>query len=391
MRRQEYNTLMASLCDLPDPRGAQGQRYEWVYLLVVIAAALLAGERSVRGMAQWAHQQRVELLTCLQPKWRRIPSAATLSRVLQRLDVSLLEQRVAAFVQGLDADDGVPGSVIMGNGVRLRGQALDGKTVCGASRPGQTVHLVSVVRHESGAVLAQDKVAVKLAERSVAHTLLASLPLSQTVTTLDALHTHRKLAEQILASGGHYLMVVKANQPTLAEEIALAFTELPSQRQTLAGWWGYQVYQSSEKGHGRLERRTLESITALNDYLAWPAVAQVLRRTCWTHHRTTGQITQEIHYGLTSLPRTLVSVAQVEQFWRWHWTIENRLHYVRDVTLGEDASQLRTGHAPQALAALRNALLSLLRYEGWSRIPDALRFFAHNVQHSLQLIGASSS
>jgi predicted transposase YbfD/YdcC len=391
MRTHEYNTLAASLRDLPDPRGAQGQRYEWVYLLVVIAAALLAGETSVRGMAQWAQQQRTELLACLQPKWRRIPSAATLSRVLQRVDVLLLERRVAAFVQGLDADDGVPGSVVMGNGERLRGQALDGKTVCGASRPGQTVHLVRIVRHESGAVLAQDKVDVKIDERRVAHTLLANLPLTQTVTTMDALHTQRKLAQQIIAGGGHYLMVVKANQPTLAEEIALAFQALPPQRQTIARWWGYQVHQTSEKGHGRLERRTLESITALNDYLAWPAVAQVLRRTCWTQHHTTGQITQEIHYGLTSLPRALVSVAQVEQFWRWHWTIENRLHYVRDVTLGEDASQLRTGNAPQALAALRNALLSLLRYEGWSRIPDALRFFAHNVQHALQLIGACSS
>jgi predicted transposase YbfD/YdcC len=391
MRTHEYSTLVASLRDLPDPRGAQGQRYEWVYLLVVIAAALLAGETSVRGMAQWAQQQRTELLACLQPKWRRIPSAATLSRALQRVDVLLLERRVAAFVQGLDADDVVPGSVVMGNGVRLRGQALDGKTVCGASGPRQTVHLVSVIRHESGAVLAQDKVAVKIDERSVAHTLLANLPLIQTVTTLDALHTQVKLAQHIVAAGGHYLMVVKGNQPTLAAEIALAFQELPPLSQSITRWWGYQAHQTTEKGHGRLEQRTLESITALNDYLAWPAVAQVLRRTCWTHHCTTRQRTQEVHYGITSLPRTLVSVAQVEQFWRWHWTIENRLHYVRDVTMGEDASQIRTGNAPQALAALRNALLSLLRYQGWSLIPDALRFFAHNVQHSLQLIGASAS
>jgi predicted transposase YbfD/YdcC len=391
MRSEEYTTLVAKLSGIADPRGVRGQRYAWVYLLVVIVVALLAGERSVRGMAQWAQQQRWELLAALQPKWGQIPSAATLHRVLQRIDIARLEAVVAEFVGTIDTDDAVTGSVLSKTGERLRGQAVDGKTVKGASGHGETVHLVSVVRHESGAVLAQDKVAVKLDERGVARTLLAALPLAQTVTTMDALHTQVKLAQQLLDGKGHYLMVVKGNQPTLAAEIALAFQELPPANQPIARFWGYQAYQYREKGHGRLERRTLESITALNDFLVWPAVAQVLRRTCWTKDCTTGKTTQEVHYGLTSLPRALVSLAQVEQFWRWHWTIENRLHYIRDVSMGEDASQVRKGNAPQALAALRNAILSLLRYEGWSLIPDAFRFFAHNVQKSLQLIGTFAS
>lgn len=153
----------------------------------------------------------------------------------------------------------------------------------------------------------------------------------------------------------------------------LAFQALPSQRQTIASWWGYQVHNSGQ-GHGRLERRTLESITALKGYLDWPAVAQVLRRTCWTRHRITGHIAQEIHLGLTNLPRDLVSIAQVEQFCRWHWTIENRLHDVRDVTLGEDASQLRTSNAPPGSRCLSQCSPFSASYKGWSRILDALRF-----------------
>ena len=391
MRQEEYSTLAAKLSEVADPRGKQGQRYEWPYLLVIIVAALMAGERSVRGMAQWAAGRTQAAALAVQPKWKQLPSTATLHRALQAVEIGQLERCVAGFVMGLDGEDVVPGSVLTTRGERLRGQAVDGKTVKGASGHGETVHLVSVVRHESGAVLAQEKVAVKLDERRVARTLLADLPLAQTVTTMDALHTQVNLAQQLLNAGGHYLMVVKGNQPTLATEIALGFHELPPLTPTIAQWWGYQVVQTTAKAHGRLERRTLESITALNDYLRWPAVAQVLRRTCWTKECTTGQLTQEVHYGLTSLPRSLVSLAQVEQFWRWHWTIENRLHYVRDVSMGEDASQVRKGNAPQALAALRNAVLSLLRLEGWSLIPDAFRFFAHNVHKSLHLIGAFAS
>lgn len=391
MSKQEYSTLAESLRDIPDPRGRQGRQYEWMYLLVIMVAAMLAGERSVRGMAQWAQGQATELLSGLQPKRMRIPSAATLHRTLSDIDVSALEGRLAIFERRLDRADGVPGSVVTATGKRLRGQAVDGKAVCGASAHGEKVHLVSVVRHESGTVLAQDKVALKVDERSIARTLLSQVSLTNTVTTMDALHTQVKLAQQILAAGGHYLMVVKGNQPALAEEIALAFQELPPATANIARWWGYQTHQTVDKGHGRLERRTLESITTLNDYLRWPTVAQVLRRTCYTQNCKTGERTQEIHFGLTSLPRSLVSLAQVEQFWRWHWTIENRLHYVKDVSLGEDACQVRKGHAPQALAAFRNALLSLLRYEGWSLIPDALRFFACNPHKALQFIGAFSS
>jgi predicted transposase YbfD/YdcC len=214
--------------------------------------------------------------------------------------------------------------------------------------------------------------------------------MPHSLTTLDALHTQRRLADQILAAGGHYLMVVKGNQPTLYREIEEAFQVLPSTTTWEQQFWHYTGHTTTGKAHGRIETRQLESTTALNDYLDWPQVGQVLRRTCHIKTVATGRTADQVHYGVTSLAPHQLTLAQLEQFWRWHWTIENRDHYVRDVTFGEDASQVRTGAAPQALAALRNALITLLRHEGWPCLPTAIRHFQAHLQLSLQLLGPPS-
>ena len=95
-----------------------------------------------------------------------------------------------------------------------------------------------------------------------------------------------------------------------------------------------------------------------------------------------------MRYGITSLRPQEAGAEQLELLWRRHWTIENRDHYVRDVTMGEDACQVHTGHAAHALAALRNAILSLLRWKGWTNIAAAIRHYAASVLRSLELIGA---
>jgi predicted transposase YbfD/YdcC len=391
MSKVNYNTLYACLADLPDGRHAQGKRYEWLYLLTLIAAALLAGQRSLTAMVHWLMQHKDELLTALAPKRRCLPSLSTLRRVLCDLDIAAFEARLAAYSQSLDQSDPIPGSVVTQSGERLQGQALDGKTVRGASSAAAKVHLVSVVRHESASVLAQSKVVEKRDERQAAKELFASVPLAGRVMTMDALHTQRWEAETILAAQGHYLMVVKPNQRSLYQDIQWAFEALPPLNRYEQEYWDYQRHETPDRAHGRLERRTLESTTRLNDFLTWPGVAQVLRRTCWRQELRSKIISQDVHFGITSLDRQTVTLAQVEQFWRWHWTIENCTHYIRDVSMGEDASQVRSGNAPQALAAFRNAIISALRLDGWSYMPNAFRHFCHNLQDSLRFIGALST
>jgi len=113
-----------------------------------------------------------------------------------------------------------------------------------------------------------------------------------------------------------------------------------------------QTATALDKGHGRIERRTLTSSTALNGYLDWPGVGQVFRLQ---RERTAGgRTTVEVVYGITRLTRAQAGAGRLLALVRGHWGIENRLHYVRDVTLGEDACRVRSGGAPQVLAAVRN-------------------------------------
>lgn len=391
MIQANYTTLAEQLRGIGDPRKRQGQQHEWHYLLLVIASGLMAGQRSGRAMAQWAAEHGEELIACLQPCRKRTPSAATLYRVLEKVPIEQLEKCVRVYNCQIDQADSTLGSIKTQQGEVLRGQSLDGKSLRGASQQGEVVHLVSLVRHESGTALAQARVASKIDERKAACHLLTPERLAQTITTTDALYTQVKQAEQILAGGGHYLMAVKRNQPSLYEAIELAFSALPAINQEEARFWQHQTYTSCDKAHGRLEKRILESTTALNEYLQWPGLAQILRRTCQRTHIKSGKMTTHVRFAVTSLSRDRVSLDQIESVWRRHWTIENKLHYVRDVSFGEDACHIHSGHAPQALAAFRNAILALLRFEGWSFTPTAFRHFAAHPQLALRLLGAFSS
>lgn len=387
MNQVNYTMLMAHVAEIGDPRSKRGRRYEWTFLLTIICAALLCGQKSVRSMAQWAFLNGGEILAILQPPRWMVPSAATLYRTLRTLDVDELERHLSVYSAMVDADDKVTGRVQSPTKHFLRGQAIDGKEVRGAGKQGAPLTLVSLVRHESAAVLNQQAVDQKTNEITVVPALLADQDLTGTVTTMDALLTQREIAQQILDQKGDYLMVVKRNQPTLYEAIAFLFDTPP----TPACPEEYLCHTTTTAGHGRIETHTLESSTALNDYLNWPGVAQVLRRTRCALETKTGEISQHSTYAITSLNRTQARPPQLEALWRGHWTIENTLHYVRDESMGEDRSTLRSGNAPHALAAFRNAILTLLRYEGWSNIPDGFRFFAASVHKSLQTIGALST
>jgi predicted transposase YbfD/YdcC len=375
MDERKYSSLMDAVVDIPDPRNARGKRHAWALLLTLISAALLGGQRNGRAIGQWVEHHRLELLTTL--PIRRLPSPSTLRRALRTLDVAVLEARLAQFSHSLDRAQPPAATA------PWQGQAVDGKAVRGANTHGANVHLVSLVEHGSGRVCSQVRVRDKSNEITAVPVLLRGLDLRGTVTTMDALLTQQAIAQQILDQQGHYLMIVKENQPALYAAIDLVFTEPPP---PLPAHHLDQV-TTITKGHGRLETRTLERTCALNGYLEWPGVGQVLRRTCQRIQLKTGEVSEAVSYGIASLGWQEARAAQVEGLWRGHWGIENTVHYVRDVTMGEDASQIRVGHAPQALAALRNGLITLLRSTGVTNIADALRQYGASIQETLALIG----
>jgi predicted transposase YbfD/YdcC len=377
---------MDALKMVPDPRKARGKRYPWTLLLTIIVAGLASNYQTARAIAQSARLHLSELRAAL-PDLTRIPSESPLLRTLRQIDATGLEQHVAQFVERLPTTTPYAGCIISSHGEVLQGQAIDGKRVRTATAHGDRTDLVSRVQQESAVTLAQTEVQDKRNEVAASQHLLAQRDLTGTVTTIDAGVTQRRIAQQIGQRGGHYLMVVKKNHPQMYAELA-RFFELPG---IVADNEHYDCCRSVSKGQGRLETRTLECLSATCEEWQWADAAQVVRRTCVRLERKKGNCSLTVSYALTSLTSEEARAAEVEMLWRGHWTIENRKHYVRDVTLGADRQPMHTGHAPQVLKALRNALSDMWRAQGWITIADAARDTAASAQRALTFIGVQPS
>ena len=176
MEQQDSTTFSEQLECTPDPRHARGRSLEWRVLLAIISAGLVSNQTPPRSIGHWAVEHRQALLAQWQPAKGRLPGASMIYRVLRKVNRGQLETQVAAHNQALDADDVVTGGVAAVNGELLRGQAVDGKAVRGANKHGCGLHLVSLVRHESGCVLGQRAVADK-SKKIIAVPLLLARPL----------------------------------------------------------------------------------------------------------------------------------------------------------------------------------------------------------------------
>ncbi len=206
------------------------------------------------------------------------------------------------------------------------------------------------------------------------------LPVAGNLVTGDALYCQRDYCQQIRDAGSDYLVIVKRNQRELYDDIALAFAAPVRGGQ-------YRKARTRNRHGDRWEIRELSATDALNDYLDWPDVGQVCRITRRALGR--GQTATESRYAITSLDGKVGPKAMLRHI-RGHWEIENRLHYVRDVTLGEDASRVRKGAAPQVMAIVRNIVLSVvsvLRHAGESNIAAALRRIGWTPGQSLRILG----
>jgi Transposase DDE domain len=146
--------------------------------------------------------------------------------------------------------------------------------------------------------------------------------------------------------------------------------------------------QTVDHAHGRTEIRTLHVQAGLDGWSAWPGVGQVCRILHQVRRRGHWQV--ELHYKITSLPPERASPSDLLRLGRSHWSIENQLHYVRDVTLGEDTSRIRTGAAPQVMAAVRNLVLTVLRLAGVGNLASGLRHFGWDPERAIVRLGLRS-
>jgi len=376
LRSTETPHLLAYLATVTDPRARAGRRHPLVAILVLAAAAVVAGARSIVAIAEWAAEApqpvRAALGTRCDPCTGRwvwaVPTETTIRRTLARVDPEALAAAIGAWL----ADRDRPGQP----GQHRRAVAVDGKTLRGAKRgDGRQVHLLAAMDHATRTVLAQRQVDGAPGEVPAFQPLLADLDLAGVVVTADALQTHADAAEFLVTvKQAHYLLTVKANQPTLLDRCA----RLP--------WHRIPVLdRTRDRGHGRVELRTLKAVTV--HHFGFPHTAQVIQVTRKVRDLGTRRWRTVVVYAVTSLTFAQAGPARLADLIRGHWAIENGLHWVRDVTFAEDASQVRAGTGPQVMACLRNLAIGVLSRAGPVNLAAALRRHARDPARPLATLG----
>ena len=336
--------------DLTDPRGKQGVLHPFMSIVIIALLATIGGAKGWEDIETYGVSHEVWLSRFLALPFG-IPGADTYRRLFERISPTAMKQSFDSWLDSLVIDLGA--EVI----------SIDGKTLRGSyDRNGEqsALHLVSAWASENRLFLGQVKVESKSNEINAIPALLELLDISGCIVTVDAMGTQTEIAHRIQAQGADYVLALKANHPTLHAQVKQWFETAQAQNfEGLEHSYDLQV----ESGHHRREKRqvtavSIEQIGDLYKQAQWSGLQTVVKvvRTRHLWNKTT----QEVMFYLSSLPP---DAQQLGKAIRQHWSIENQLHWVLDVTFGEDASRIRKGNAPENIALLKRWGINLLNQE----------------------------
>ena len=399
-----------------DPRRTQGKRFSLTSILLLALAAILSNHLSELAIAEWGAGQSEEIKKALGFKNGVTPHQSTIHRLFRRVNAEEVETAFRhIFLQLVNSKQEKRGDCAV---------SIDGKAQRGRlkfeEKNGYPVHAVSLVDHRTGIVLTQGHVektdvepkgepldvetTSKLTEEqeqeeqeekkqkselAVASRLIEHIDWKGKVLTGDALYCQRCLCATLRQAGGDYLFLVKGNQPQLFDDLRLLFAPLSPAKRAGEGVLRLpeQHAQTTEKAHGRLDMRSIRVSSELKGYSDWPGLEQVFEiRRCW---QAKGVWKEAVRYGVTSLPAPIAFPERLLTLKRGHWIIENSLHYVKDVTMGEDKSTVHRGNGPKIMAALRNTVVSLLRHAGFSTIAARMRYNSTHPHAALDVLSLS--
>ena len=373
----DLGSLMAYFYALVDPRKARGKRYHLVTLLALVFLAKLSGMDGPSAIADWCQARREALVELLHLVYPHMPSHHTFRRLFADvLDEEAFEQRMREYTAQQHGTSLGPGLL-----------ALDGKKEHGSMAPGESQGeaTLAVYDPEQGQVLAQVAIQPKQGEIPAGTAALEQVELTDKVVLADALHTQRKLCQQVLAAGGDYLLTIKENQPLTYQAIVSLFAPTAPNRQLL----DFQRVCKTNKGHGRLERRTLTALPLWPGEIDWPGIQQVFRlerKFTFLRQGRVVRVEEAVHYGLTSLTRPRANADRLLSLKRLYWQIENGLHYRRDVTFHEDATRMSHPHATRNLTTVHNTILSLLARLGCHNVAQTRRRLDGNLRLAFSLL-----
>jgi predicted transposase YbfD/YdcC len=373
----DVDSLYARFQGLNDKRKRRGLRYSLVLILMIIMLAKTCGENHPSGIAEWAKHRSELLVDWFKLKRKKMPDHMTYRRILADIvNVEELERVSSEYLSGQEC---------YGKQVLV---AIDGKVLRGTLDDHQNgTYLLAAYLPSEGIVLMEVAIPGKGSEIPAAPIVLKSIDLREKIVMGDALHTQRPVSTQIVEAGGEYIWFAKGNQPQMEENIRLWFEP---DVQAIPGMSylpkDFETAQETNKGHGRLETRTLTASSQLKGYLDWPYLEQVFKLERHFVSLKTGEIHEQIVYGFTSMSREEIAPLKLLGMTRSYWGIENGLHYRRDVTLREDYTRLTKGRAGQAMACLNNLILGiLLAKKKYRTIPTARRYFSAHPDEALDL------
>lgn len=373
-------SLFAYFEKICDPRQARGKRYHLTTLLVILFLAKLCGQDTPVEIADWAKNQAETLAQLLKLKRTWMPHHNTIRRVFQNI---LDEAEFEGLIQDYQQHQAGGGEQLAMDGKTLRGTRI------GDQEPADQV--LSVYDVQAQRVAAQAAVDQKENEIVAAPRALEQVEIAGKIITADALHAQRALSAQIVERGGDYLWVVKENQERLYQDIERLFA--PEKPKPGFGkiTTDFRQAETVNKGHGRIEKRQIQTSAMLNDYVDWPGLGQVYRlerRFTWLRQGKVIKTSQEVEYGITSLTQAKASPKRVLQIRRKHWLIETGLHYRRDVTFREDATRMTRGAAGRILAMIHNIVLALIKQAGYQNAAQARRWFNGHIDQAFALLTA---
>lgn len=366
MNQKQIPSLKEALAEIEDFRQASGRRYELVSVLLLCCVGLMCGYKSTYALAEWGKNYGRKWLKRVGIKRKSSPSQSTLHRILSQVEVEKLEAVISGWANEVFQLHGQ--SEKKADPQPIEAVAIDGKKLRASLRhEAAGSYLLAALSHRLGVVLSEAAILSGENEITRAETVIEQICLEGVVITADALHTQKEFARQIVERGGDYLLVVKGNQKQLLEDIRFCFENPEQIKETMRAARQFDTHGN------RIEERSLRTTAALEGYLEFPGIEQVLEIRRFVKNKKTGAEREEIEYAVTSLSEQRANPQELLKLWREHWHIENKLHYVRDVTFGEDASQVRTGNLAQTMAALRNVAISGLRLLGFRNIAAGLR------------------
>lgn len=367
----ENRMLESFLFKIADHRRAQGRRYELGHILLFTILAILSGADSYRKVQKFivTHYERLNEIFDL--NWKRMPAHTTIRDIIQGTSGPQLEQSFRQYSQVLvesEADKqfiGCDGKVLRGSFDHFQDQ--------------KAVQILSAFTSDSHIILAHEEIASKTNEIPIAQTLMTELGLTDYIFTFDALHCQKKTLQTAKESGNEVIVQVKGNQKILYKDC-----------QTLAETTSAdEVYQEPlTKSRNRIESRRVEIFVSpsLTDDQKWDLVNVVVKveRYCrvFETKTKTWQDRSETSFYISTI---VLSASEFCQAIRQHWGIENRNHYVRDVTMGEDKSRMRTN--PHIFAKLRSFALNILRKNDVQNVSLELFENCMNLDNVLNYVG----